>query len=666
MRFRLILLICLILGVSAVSAQDSLPAATIVNDEGGPVLIEGTLTYTNLLFTDGSSEPLIILESEANFVDRNVHGVIPVESQVLGQITSDFYSSPVSYTLTLPEVPNGPYSDVDNNGETNQGVQVYGVAYWENVWGDPYLEVRDLYGYGYSSAYASMATSPDPSQVGEVIGGKYVVYAPDDQQGFPSGFGADGKLFTSDDPAVRLPQGYTVVDMDTDPFTFDRSHVANIDLIEGEASQLDDYSQMSYADGFKGLVAQMRDEYAFTEYKNVDWDALLAEFLPRFEKADRDRDQHEYFLALRDFSWAIPDGHIGWSATSYLRNDFVDDISGGLGMAIRQLDDGRVIVNYVVPGGPADQAGIELGAEISQFNGEPIMQAVSEVVPWTSPFSADFNRTLNQLLFLVRSPVGSRVTLVYTNPGSTSRLKADLTSVSEFDSWNFAYSSLAPEGASTGFELPVEYKLLDSGYAYVQILTFSDNDRLTVELWERLMKTLNDQGVPGLIVDMRSNLGGNGFLADQLAAYFFDDSLELYNSESYDRSKGEFYLDPTAVSVFYPPDQSLRYHGNIAVLTGPSCASACELFVYDMTQQNRATTIGQYPTSGTEGSINAVLLPENVYYQFPIGRIVDTDGNIIIEGEGVAPTVKVPVDESTVMSNGDPVLDAAVSWLDSQ
>src|SRR5215204_3195670 len=98
MRLRVILLLTLLLGVGAAAAQDDLQPATIVNDEGGPANISGTLTYSNLLFTSGVSEPLIILESEAGFVDRNLHAVLPVESQVLGQITSDFYTSPVSYT----------------------------------------------------------------------------------------------------------------------------------------------------------------------------------------------------------------------------------------------------------------------------------------------------------------------------------------------------------------------------------------------------------------------------------------------------------------------------------------------------------------------------------------------------------------------------------------
>jgi C-terminal processing protease CtpA/Prc len=208
--------------------------------------------------------------------------------------------------------------------------------------------------------------------------------------------------------------------------------------------------------------------------------------------------------------------------------------------------------------------------------------------------------------------------------------------------------------------------VLDSGYVYVSIYGFDDNDRLSIQLWERMIQTLNQQQIPGLIIDMRHNGGGSGYLADQMAAYFFDESLELYNSEIYDKGRQEFYLDPTAVSRFYPPDEQLRYYGNVVVLTGPACASACELFVFDMTQQDRATTVGQYPTSGTEGGIEAVLLPENMYFQFPLARIVDTDGNIIIESQGVAPAIKVPVDEDTVFSDGDPVLDAAVSWLDSQ
>ena len=103
-----------------------------------------------------------------------------------------------------------------SDGEEDTGVMVYAIAYWTNTWGDPYLEERDLFGGGWSTAYASTRIDPNPSAKGEVIGGTYLVYAPDDEQGFPSGFGDDDLLFTEDDPTVLLPQGYTIVNLDTD------------------------------------------------------------------------------------------------------------------------------------------------------------------------------------------------------------------------------------------------------------------------------------------------------------------------------------------------------------------------------------------------------------------------------------------------------------------
>jgi hypothetical protein len=84
-------------------AQDETPPpAEIVNDEGGPVSITGDVTYTNPYFTLGVAAPLVILEDQAGFVDRNERFLMPLASQTLGQITSDFFTSPFSYSIALP------------------------------------------------------------------------------------------------------------------------------------------------------------------------------------------------------------------------------------------------------------------------------------------------------------------------------------------------------------------------------------------------------------------------------------------------------------------------------------------------------------------------------------------------------------------------------------
>ena len=653
-----LLLFSMMLGVFSLTlAQDEIPPAEIINDEGGPVSITGDVTYTSGFFTAGAAEPLVILEDEAGFVDRNHGFIMPEQSQVLGQITSDFYTSPFSYRIELPIEPAASLRDVDHDSKKDTGVMIYAVAYWTNTWGDPYLEERDLYGGGWSTAYASTHIDPNPSARGEVIGGKYLVYAPDDQQGFPSGFGDDGKLFTDDDPIVLLPQGYTVVNMDTDPFTFDRSRNPVIDLIEGEGSAQADFSALSYTKAFDAMIEMFRTKYAYTELKAIDWDAKKAEFRPRFEEAEANNDSAAYRLALRDFIWSIPDGHLSAPIDNV---QFANETAGGLGMAIRDVDDGRVIVNYILDGGPADQAGIKLRAEIVELNGQPIDEAVDETRPWSLPFSAQHVLRLQQLRYVIRFPVDTQVEVTYKNPGDKESTTTTLTTVAERAS--FSFSSF--NSGLTGAELPLDFHLLDNGYGYVKIYSFFDNSVLTIQLWEHMIQSLNDLNVPGLIIDMRQNGGGSGFLADQMAAYFFNESLVLGNTAFYDESLNDFYADPELESKFYPPPDNLRYNGPIALVVGPNCSSACEYFSYDMTLQDRAAIVGQYPTGGLGGSQATYLMPEGIQLQYSIGRNVDADGNIIIEGTGVVPTVQVPVNEDTLFSDGDPILDAAVTNLD--
>lgn len=267
------LLICLVglLPASAIFAQDAGELRKSSTTKA-TVSVTGDVEYANAFFTMGVAAPMIILEDQAGFIDRNKGFLMPPESQTLGQITSDFYESP-SYSVALPIEPQGTLRDLDQDGEEDTGVMTFAVAYWTNIFGDPFLEKRDLMGGGWSTAYASTEVADDPDSKDEIVGGKFLVYAPDDQQGFPSGFGEDGLLFTEDNPIVALPQGYTIVDMDSDPFTFDRSRHPQIDLIEPESAAMDDFSQMSYSEAFDAMIEKMRKEYAFTEYKEIDWDA---------------------------------------------------------------------------------------------------------------------------------------------------------------------------------------------------------------------------------------------------------------------------------------------------------------------------------------------------------------------------------------------------------
>ena len=493
-----------------------------VSSDGGPRIVTGHVTYTNPFFTEGVAEPVIILEDQGGFVVRDRKFLIPVASQVIGQITSDFYTSPFTYSLTLPAEPSGTLRDVDHDGQTDTGVMTFAVAYWTNIWGDPFLERRDQGGGGWSTAYASTKVSDARDSYKEVYGGKYLVFAPDGNQQFPSGFGADAKLFTDDDPLMSLAAGWSVIDLDQAPFAVDRSAQPVIDLIEPASTSLDDFSHLSYSAAFDAMLQKFSTEYAFTDYKGIDWAAKGAEFRPRFVDAENAHDPHAYALALRDFTWSIPDGHIGMDQ-SLLNADFSTDTGGGMGFGMVETDDGKFIVNYVLAGGPAETAGMKFGAEITSVDGATTADHVAANVPWSSPFSNPAMLRLQQTRYSLRFPLSrGAVDVTFQNPGEAAQTQS-IALVDEYDSLRQSSST----AGSSPTALPVEFRVLPDGLGYLQINSFLDNDVLSIQVWERAIKYFNDNQVPGVIIDMRHNSGGSGWLADQMAAYFFSQETNV-------------------------------------------------------------------------------------------------------------------------------------------
>ncbi len=634
-------------------------AAQIVNDEGGPVSITGNLHYTNALFTSGVAEPLVILEDQAGFIDRNEYYILPLESQVLGQITSDFFTSPFSYSLALPLEPAGGLRDVDNNGDDDIGVMVFSVAHWTNKFGDTLLEERDLYGGGWSTAYASTRASADPETRLEIIGGKLIVFAPQAGQGFPIGFGDDGLLFTEDDPIASVPQGYSVVDLDAEPFLFDRAARPIIDLHEPESAAINDFSDLGYDEAFTRMVDLFRREYAYTELYELEWDVLDETYAPRFAEAEEAEDPAAYALAMRDFLWEIPDGHVGMPLAP-VSDLFREETDGGLGISLSELEDGRIVVSYLLDGSPASNGGIELGAEILAWDGGTVQEAMDREFVWAhQALSTEHTLRLQQLRYITRFPLGTEVEISFRNPESEEEQSVTLTTISERAS--FTNSSFF--SGVDGLELPVEFEILPSGYGYVAIYSFSDNERLTVQLWERMIETFISQDVPGVIIDMRHNGGGSGWLADQLGAYFFQQEHILGYSSSYNETTGEFYLDPRSEDRFILPEEDLRYDGELAVIIAPGCFSACEFFSYNLTIDDRAAIVGHYPTGGLGGAVDDFRMPDDLSIRFTVTRALDADNNIHIEAQGVAPTVVVPVTFESLFEEGDLLLKAAENHL---
>ncbi len=641
-------------GFGNLGSAPSLPSLS----GGEPSEITGTFSYTNDIITTYYVEQAVALVDMYGFVKRDKEWAIPVDSQFLGFLQIDPKTKTGSYRLPLPEVPTGQMVDVDNNGKTDKGVQVFAVSWWPNLTGGPYSEGDDVT-KGWPDYLASVVT--DSENQDEVVSGNLVVWAPDGNQKFPTGFGPDKKLFTADDPVGPVPSGYSIVNLDKEPFTVTRTPKPQLTLYEPKEAALKDFSNESYTQAFDDMFKSVRSNYAFNgiQGKEPNWDSLYAELQPRVADAQSKQDANAFYLALRDFTRAFKDGHVGFvDGGQFERQDFTKAVSGGYGFALRQLDDGSFMTIYVLDGGPAAQAGMKVGALVTQFNDKPISEALSTAHPYTNQ-SSDFAIRYEQLRYLLATQPGTQAKVTFANPGAAPK-SVTLTAIAEQNS--FSRTSLY-FGAPTNPLLPVDYKILTQGQSQIGYIMVNSNDddlNLIIRLFQRALDQFTAAKVDGLIVDLRYNPGGAplglaGFLTDK---NIVEGQLQYFSPEA-----GKFV--PEGLPEIITPNQEQYRFNKMAVLVSPACASACELEAYGFSQVPGMMVVGEYPTAGIEAEVSRgqFKMPEGLALQFPFGREVLPDGSLFLEGQGVKPTVKVPIDATTAVSTDDVVLKAATAAI---
>jgi C-terminal processing protease CtpA/Prc len=617
----------------------------------GPYRITGSFEYTNSIITDYYTEQAVALVDMYGFVTRDLEWEIPVSSQTLGFLSLDAETMIGEYFLDLPLRPAGTQADVDNDAQAETGVQVYAVSYWPNLYGGPYSEGDDP-SRGWPSYLASVLT--DTENKDEVIGGKLVVWAPDARQSFPSGFGDDGLLFTADDPVAELPAGWSIVDLDQTPFVISTEAEPVLTLYEPQDVAIKDFSEMSYTDAFEAMFEFVSTNYAFNgiEGKQPDWEALYAEIQPRIDAAESADAPNVFWLALRDFTWAFQDGHVGVSSSDYGNQLFSKATAGGYGLALGELDNGSIVVIYLSAGGPAETAGIQIGAEVSEFDGRAIDAALAEVRPFSLPISQQSAVRYQQLRYLLRGEPGDEIELTFTNPGGETQ-SVSLTAVQERDS--FSRTSIYFNAPDETY-LPVNFSILESGAGYIRINSNYDDLNLIIKLFERALKTFEAEGVTSLIIDMRFNSGGANL---GLAGFLTDLDIPMGQLEYYSETTGQF--EPEGVRDVVRPNVEQYRFEHMATLVGPACYSACELEAYGFSQVPGMEVVGMYPSAGTEAEVarGQILMPDGIFMQFPTGRFLLPDGSIFLEGVGVQPTVFVPRSLETLTSTEDVVLQTA-------
>lgn len=197
----------------------------------------------------------------------------------------------------------------------------------------------------------------------------------------------------------------------------------------------------------------------------------------------------------------------------------------------------------------------------------------------------------------------------------------------------------------------------DDGIGYLLVGSFDRDQR---DDFDRVLEALRGlRDCKALVLDVRTNSGGDESMAQRLAAFFVDGE-SVYAAHR--------FCDPVASDGFGPrqdrrvrgneaPD---RFEGQVAVLTGPVVMSSCEAFLLMMKQSPRAVLVGESSYGSSGNPQPHTLLPELVV-MLPSWQALRPDGSCF-EGEGIAPHLHVPTGPQD-FAERDPVLEAALLRL---
>jgi len=456
------------------------------------------------------------------------------------------------------------------------------------------------------------------------------------------------------------------------PYTSVRVPLPNLSLLglpwlgPGEG----DFQGLTWENAFAATVSRMRNEYPFTAWKNINWDELEAEFTPRFAAAQRSADAEAFYLALRGFLYSIPDGHVGISDEPRYRKNA---IGASYGFAATRADDGQVVAHTVDSRGPAGKAGMKPLARIVTWNGAPVAEALERApILWAErPAATSAGRTMDQVDFFARAPLGAPASVEFVNPGEKEPISASLVAALD-DYWPL--DTLSPfEVKADPNSAPFSSRLLPNDIGYIQLLTMGST--LATPFPERafgnLIKRLTSTPLKGIIIDLRGNDGGPARNAALYAGHFFSERGLFQNTSVYDGKERDFVVDIEQQILIQPAESS--FTGPIILIVNERTISEAETFALAMKQRPDVRVIG---FTGSHGSLSitggGIELPKGHTVFYPIGRPVDEHGGIQGEADaagqgGVPLDVKVPYDcdviEAMYLRGEDVLLKAAADLI---
>lgn len=323
----------------------------------------------------------------------------------------------------------------------------------------------------------------------------------------------------------------------------------------------------------------------------------------------------------------------------------------GIGASL-QIDDDYVMVINIIPGGPAAIDGKLQPKDRITGVAQGEQGDLIDVIGWR----------LDDVVQLIRGPADTVVRLQIMPAGALPGAPEKIISLTrnQVKLEEQAAKSETITVPREGRDWSIGVIKVPSFYRDYRALSNGDKDYTsTTKDVRRLIRELEDEGIDGLIIDLRNNGGGHLTEATALSGLFIDNGpvVQLRNSNG-------------RISRLDDPDPVPRvsYNGPLAVLVNRYSASASEIFAAAIQDYARGVIIGQQ-TFGKGTVQNLYSLDQ--YVRRPdeagLGQLTLTIGKYYrVTGEstqhrGVKPDIALPSSIDTELV-GESVRETALPW----
>ena len=369
----------------------------------------------------------------------------------------------------------------------------------------------------------------------------------------------------------------------------------------------------------------------FYPYKHLigDWDAVLREFIPRFEEAGG---ADAYTGAVLEMTAHIYDGHVGVGPLQAIAHFFPP---ATVPFQIRRVENAYAVVDKYDPTAP-----VSIGDVVVSVDGEPIEARIQKLWKYltASTEEARLNRAAQNAL---RGMSGSAARLDIRGKDGVTRTVA-VPRITELD---------FPEPK----ELP--YRALDGNIGYVDLrrLTNAQVDAM----FDALMKT------KALILDMRGYPRGTAWsIAPRINTRKAAIGASFRRAQITGAAEEEMAASGLYFDQALPATTKPLYTGKVVVLIDSRAISQAEHSCLFFEQAAGATFVGT-PTAGANGDITNFWLPGGLLVRFSGHDVRHADGRQL-QRVGIQPDIKVEPTIAGLQAGKDEVLERAVAYVNGQ